>query len=59
MRERSERVGEPRCICRGSSFTWPFLLGLVFFRTTIQLSGGLSPAEGWDAVGLKCEKAQY
>ena len=32
------------------SLTWPFLLGLVFFQTALQRSGGFLPGEGWDAV---------
>ena len=42
------------------SFTWPFLLGTVFFRTTLSCSGGYYMEKGGmplhDAVGINCKK---
>ena len=42
------------------SFTWPFLLGPVFFRTVLPCSGGYHMEKGGmpllDAVGINCEK---
>ena len=42
------------------SFTGPFLLGTVFFRTALQCSGGDHMERGGmplhDAVGIKCKK---
>ena len=42
------------------SFTRPFLLGLVFFRTALPCSGGYHPERGGmplhDAVGINCKK---
>ena len=38
------------------SLSLSFLLGPVFFQTTLPRSGGLSPEEGWDAVGVNCKK---
>ena len=41
------------------SFTWPFLLGTVFFRTALPCSGGYYLENGgmplYDAVGINCE----
>ena len=44
--------GEPWCIRRSLSFTWVFLLGPVFFRTSLPPSGKLLPGEGWDTDTL-------
>ena len=42
------------------SLTRPFLLGPVFFRTTLQCSGGYHMERGGmplhDAVGINCKK---
>ena len=42
------------------SFTPPFLLGPVFFQTTLSFSGGYHMERGGkplhDAVGINCEK---
>ena len=42
------------------SFTWPFLLGTVFFRTAFSCSGGYHMERGvmplHDAVGINCKK---
>ena len=42
------------------SFTRPFLLGPVFFRTTLPCSGGYHKVRGGmslhDAVGINCKK---
>ena len=42
------------------SFTWPFLLGPVFFRTSLPRSGGYHLERGGmpllDAVGISCDK---
>ena len=42
------------------SFKQPFLLGTVFFRTTLPCSGGYHIEEGGmplhDEVGINCEK---
>ena len=42
------------------SFTRPFLLGTVFFRTALPCSGGYHMERGGmpldDAVGIKCKK---
>ena len=44
------------------SFTLPFLLGTVFFRTTLPCSGGYHMERGGiqlhDAVGINCKRAQ-
>ena len=41
-------------------FTWPFLLGTVFFRTALPFSGGYHMERGGmmlhDAVGINCKK---
>ena len=55
MRERPVRVESPYM-----SFTRPFLLGPVFFRTSIPCSGGYYMERGeiplHDAVGINCKK---
>ena len=42
------------------SFTWPFLLGPVFFQTALPCSGGYQMERGGmllhDAVGINCKK---
>ena len=42
------------------SFTWPVLLGPVFFRTALPCSGGYYLERGGmplhDAVGINCKK---
>ena len=42
------------------SFTWPFLPGPVFFRTSLPCSGGYHLERGGvplhDAVGINCKK---
>ena len=42
------------------SFTRPFLLGTVFFRTALPCSDGYHMERGWmplhDAVGINCKK---
>ena len=42
------------------SFTWPFLLGAVFFRTALPCSVGYHMERGGmplhDAVGINCKK---
>ena len=44
------------------SFTPPFLLGTVFFRTALPCPGGIHMERGGmplhDAVGMNCEKGQ-
>ena len=59
VRERSES-GEPWYICNRMSFRRPFLLGPVFFRTSLPCSGGYHMERGGmplhDAVGLNCKK---
>ena len=41
------------------SFTLPFLLGPVFFRTALRYSGDYHMERGWmplyDAVGINCK----
>ena len=60
MRERSERVESPGIYCTRMSFTGPFLLGTVFFRTALPCSGGYPMERGGsplhDAVGINCKK---
>ena len=55
MRERSERVENHATM----SFTPPFLLGDVFFRTALPCSGGYHLERGrmplHDAVGINCK----
>ena len=54
------RSGEPWCICNWRSFKLIFLLGPVFFRTTLPCSGGYHLERGGmplhDAVGINCKK---
>ena len=44
------------------SFTRPFLLGTVFFRTALPCSGGYDMERGGmplrDAVGINCKKGE-
>ena len=44
------------------SFTWPFLLGPVFFLTALQYSGGYHTERGGlplhDEVGINCKKGE-
>ena len=51
--------GEPWYICNWMSFTLPFLLGPVFFRTAFRCSGGYHLQRGGmplhDAVGINCK----
>ena len=53
------KSGEPGCISIWMSFTCPFLLGPVFFRTAITCSGDYHLERGGmplhDAVGINCE----
>ena len=53
--EAARKSGEPWYICNWISFTWPFLLGPVFFRTDLPCSGGCHMERGrvplHDAVG--------
>ena len=59
MHERWERVESPGTYVT-VSFTRPFLLGRVFFRTAIPYSGGSHQEKGGmplhDAVGINCKK---
>ena len=61
MRERSERVESPGTYVT-MSFTRPFFLGPVFFRTALPCSGGYHLKGGGmllrDAVGINCEKGE-
>ena len=54
------KSGEPLYICNSMSFTRPFLLGPVFFRTELPCSGGYQMERGGmplhDAVGINCKK---
>ena len=47
-------------MCNLMSFTRPFLLGPVFFRTSLPCSGGYHLERGGmpfhDAVGINCKK---
>ena len=58
MPERSES-GEPWYVCNWMSFTRPFLLGRVFFRTALPCSCGYHLGRGGmplhDAVGINCK----
>ena len=60
MRERSERVESPGTYVNEKSFTRPFLLGIVFFRTALPCSGGYHMERGGmplhDAVGINSKK---
>ena len=57
---KDRKSGEPRYICNRMSFTRPFLLGTVFFRTALLCSGGYHIERGGmplhDAVGRNCKK---
>ena len=57
---KNVKSGEPWYICNGISFTQPFLLGPVFFRTALPCSGGYYLERGGmqlhDAVGINCKK---
>ena len=59
MRKTGKSV-EPWYICNGMSFKLPFLLGPVFFRTTLPCSGGYHMERGGmplhDGVGINCKK---
>ena len=52
--------GEPWYICNWMSFTRPFLLGPVFFRSALPCSSGYHMERAGmplhDAVGIKCKK---
>ena len=54
------KSGEPCCICNHMSFTLPFLLGPVCFRTALPCSCGYHCESGGmplhDAVGVNCKK---
>ena len=54
------KIGKFWCTCNGFCFTHPFLLGPVFFRTTLPCSSGdhLERDEMplHDAVGINCKK---
>ena len=53
---KDRKSGEPWYICKLMSFTQPFLLGTVVFRTALPCSGGYHMERGGmplhDAVGL-------
>ena len=53
------KSGEPWCTCNCTSFTRPFLLGPVFFRTSLPCSGGYHLERGGmplhDAVRINCK----
>ena len=57
--QKTEKSGEPWYICNWMSFTWPFLLGHVFFRTALPYSGGNHMEKGGmplhDVVGINCK----
>ena len=49
LHDNTREIGrsvEPWCICRQGNFSFD----PVFFRTTLQRSGCLSPGKVWDAV---------
>ena len=56
---KTGKSGEPWYICK-MSFTRPFLLGPVFFRTALPCSGGYHLERGGtplhNAVGINCKK---
>ena len=56
------KSGESWSICNWLSFTQPFLLGPVLFRTALPCSGGYYLKRGGmllnDAVGLNCKRVQ-
>ena len=57
---KTGKSGEPWCKCNWMSFTRPFLLGPVFFRTARPCSGGYHMERGGmqlhDVVGINCKK---
>ena len=59
---KTGKGGEPWYICNWISFTPPFLLGTVFFRTALPCSGSYHLERGGmplhDAVGINCKMAQ-
>ena len=58
-KDRKELHREPWCICNKMSFTRPFLLVPVFFRTALPCSRGYHLKRGGmplhDAVGINCK----
>ena len=50
MREKLGNSGEPWYICNCMSFTGPYLLGPVLFRSPLPCSGGYHLERGWDAL---------
>ena len=63
LRDNARKIGksgEPWYICNWMSFTGPFLLGPVFFRTALPCSAGYHLEVGGmplhDAVGINCKK---
>ena len=60
MRERSKRVERPGTYVAEFSFTRPWLLGPLLFRTAFPCSGGYHLERGGmqlhDAVGINCKK---
>ena len=56
---KTGKSGEPWYICNWMSFTLPFLLGPVFFRTSLPCSGGYHTERGGmplhDPVGINCK----
>ena len=57
---KTGKSGEPWYICNRMSFTRPFLLGPLFFRTALPCSGGYHTERGGmplhDVVGINCTK---
>ena len=56
---KTGKSGEPWYIYNWMSFTWPFLLGTVFFQTALLWSGGYHMERGGmplHAVGMNCKK---
>ena len=55
---KTRKSGEPWYICNWMSFTGPFLLGPVFFRTALPCCGGYHMERGGmllhDVVGMNC-----
>ena len=62
LRDNARKTGkseEQWYICNGMSYTRPFLLGPVFFRTTLPCSGDHMERGGMplhDAVGINCKR---
>ena len=58
--QRIGKSGEPCYICNLVSFTWPLLLGPVFFWTTLPCSGGDHLERGGmslhDVAEINCKK---